>query len=190
MAEEQREKEIDWQKVQESFKFVRNLTERGIAISGAAQLDDWLEKLLREFFIDNEKACDALLGDPGPVSTFGARIDLAFALGLISINEHRMLNLIRKIRNDFSHSPAAPSFHASPIKERCLELDSAPKVLQLFVDRPLDPTNPEERFFAATSFLFAAITHRSEIPQRCQEPGSMTDEQLASLIQAATKASK
>src|SRR6185436_438885 len=95
-----------------------------------AQLDDWLGQLLQLYFIDHQKACDALLDDPGPVSTFGARIQLAFALGLISDNESRMLNLIRKIRNEFGHSVETRSFHISPIKERCLELDAGPKFLE------------------------------------------------------------
>ena len=191
MADEQAEKKIDFQKLSESIQSIMVTAERGMAISGVAKLDDCLKQLLRAFFINNEKACDALLDEPGPVSTFGARIELAFVLGLISGNERNTFNLIRKIRNDFSHGSDERSFQTPPIKDRCLNLDPTPGIWKLISNsKPLDPNNPQELFLGSLRFLVAAIAYRGEALPRRQEPGSVTDEQLASLIEAEMKASE
>jgi DNA-binding MltR family transcriptional regulator len=86
-------------------------------------VDETHAELLRTFFVDDPKAVDDMLEGPGAMSSFGVRIELAFLLGLITSRERRMLNLIRKIRNDFAHSSKYISFSQSPIKERCLEFD-------------------------------------------------------------------
>src|SRR5258707_147607 len=39
----------------------------------------------------------------GPISSFAAKTDIAYALGLLTDHDHTDLQIIRKIRNEFAH---------------------------------------------------------------------------------------
>ena len=84
---------------------VQKETDRGVALVSAAFLDDALEAMLRAFFVDDPDEVDKLLNAKAirPLSSFASRIQLAYCLGLIGPNMYRDLNVIRDIRNDFSH---------------------------------------------------------------------------------------
>ena len=90
-----------------------------------------------------------------------------------------MLNLIRKIRNDFAHNSKIASFSQSPIKDRCLELD-ATKILES--EELSDPRKPEGKFFAAFSFLLLVLVHRREQIKRCAEAESISEDYIASMV--------
>lgn len=112
---------------------LRDETDRGAALYAAAFLEDRLGLLLRSFFVQREGAADGLLTGTGGLSTFSARIDLAMLLGLASGSTRRDLHLIRKIRNDFAHSPQAIDFSYDSITSRCRELSHTPLLVS---DRP------------------------------------------------------
>jgi hypothetical protein len=99
-------------------------TDRGLALVGAALLDDKLAETLRSFFCEG-KAAEALLkeGD-APVGTLSSRIELCFALGLIDEFEYQEIHLIRKIRNAFAHSKHGTTFQTERIKSLCSNLKS------------------------------------------------------------------
>lgn len=97
-------------------------TDRGCALMAQAYLDAQLEELLRRYFVDDAKHTREVLGQSKPLGTFSARVDVAYALGLISLKMHRDLHLIRKIRNDFGHDPSPINFHHSKIANRCRDL--------------------------------------------------------------------
>jgi len=176
-------KKIDWEEVRKSFEELKILSERGWAIIAASHLDEQLAALLRAFFVDDQRTADQVLEDTGAISAFGARIELAFLLGLISARERRMLNLIRKIRNDFAHNSRIASFSQSPIKDRCLELD-ATKILES--EELGDQRKPEEKFIAAFSFLLLVLVHRREQLNRREEAESISEDYIASMIKEHT----
>jgi len=99
-------------------------TDRGLALVGAALLDEKLAETLRLFFCEG-KAAEALLkeGD-APLGTFSARIELCFALGLIDEFEYQEINLLRKVRNEFAHSKHGTTFQSEKIKSLCANLKS------------------------------------------------------------------
>jgi DNA-binding MltR family transcriptional regulator len=173
-------KNIDWEELKKSFDQIKVLSERGGAIISVSHLDEQLTSLLKAFFVNDPKAADQMLEDPGPLSSFWARIELAFLLGLISSRERRMLNLMRKIRNDFAHGSAPVSFSQSPVKERCLELDA--KVLESLESKVQDYPNPEKKFFAAFSFMLIVLVHRREQLTRREEAESISEESIDSVI--------
>jgi DNA-binding MltR family transcriptional regulator len=78
-------------------------TDRGCALMAAAYLDERLGEFMKGYFVDDSKVADDLLEQSRPLGTFSSRIDMAYALGLISEEEHRGLHPIRRIRNDFGH---------------------------------------------------------------------------------------
>ena len=169
----------DWEEYRKAFEGLRILSERGLAIFSASHLDEQLALLLRAFFVDDQRTADEVLEDTGALSTFGARIELAFLLGLISARERRMLNLIRKIRNDFAHSSKIASFSQFPIKDRCLTLDA----MRILGSKKLsDPSNPQRKFFDAFSFLFIVLGHRTEQIKRREEAESISEDYVASVI--------
>jgi DNA-binding MltR family transcriptional regulator len=97
-------------------------TDRGSALLAAAFLEARLEDLLQAFFVDTTNVADDLLEGTGGLATFSARIDLHYLLGLIAPLARRDLHLIRRIRNDFAHTPTDLGFDHPPIAARCSEL--------------------------------------------------------------------
>ena len=91
-------------------------TDRACAVLAAAFLDRALGELLHGFMRDDPKVRERLFGRNHPLTTFGARIDLAFALGLIGTTEHHDLDLVRKIRNHFAHELTGLSFDTPPTR--------------------------------------------------------------------------
>ena len=75
----------------------------------------------------DSKVVNNLFEYSGPLGTFSARIDLAFAMGLLDGNTHRELHLVRKIRNEFGHQHEPLSFATDAIKNRCTELNRVPR---------------------------------------------------------------
>lgn len=67
------------------------------------------------------------------MGTFSAKIDLAYRIGLISLDEKSSFHLIRKIRNEFAHSSEEISFESDIIKDRISELFKLHKeILDIF----------------------------------------------------------
>lgn len=81
---------------------LRAESDRGMALSGTAYLDDRLGKLIEVYLAAGNP--EKLIWDSNaPVGMFSARIVLAHALGLVSDKERNQLNMLRKVRNLFAH---------------------------------------------------------------------------------------
>jgi len=121
-----------------------NESDRACVILGAALLDSALETLLRSFLLPSTSADDPLFdGANACLSTYSARIEMAFRLGLIDPALARGLHLVRRIRNDFAHNVAGCTFKDSVVVGRLTELrrvtglpDNAPKRRQTYPDGP------------------------------------------------------
>jgi len=98
-------------------------SDRGTAIVAAAVLDGLLKDLLLALFQNHDKEKECFSGN-GPLATFSSRINLAYSLGIISKEEQRTLNCIRKVRNDFAHIRRL-NFDTPAIADRCRSLDYA-----------------------------------------------------------------
>ena len=97
-------------------------TDRGCAVAAAAFIDEEPKVLLMSALANETKLIEQAVSQSGPLANFSARIDFALLMGLLSRAVWRDLHLIRKIRNDFAHSPAPLAFDADPISSRCGEL--------------------------------------------------------------------
>lgn len=80
-------------------------TDSGAALVGAALLYLKLADALRALMVSVNAAEAFLDGATAALGTFSARIEAAFALGLIDDHERRECDLIRKVRNEFAHRP-------------------------------------------------------------------------------------
>jgi DNA-binding MltR family transcriptional regulator len=76
-------------------------SDRACAVLAGALLDSVLERLLWRAMVPDSS--QELFRAQGPLGSFAAKLDLAFALGLISREDHTELTLVRRIRNDFAH---------------------------------------------------------------------------------------
>ncbi|TSJ41487.1 hypothetical protein [Fluviicola chungangensis] len=97
-------------KINELFNvLLENLLEesgRGAILIATAHADDFLTELIEITLPDeiSKKERERLLNYPGHLSSFSAKIELAFAFRLISKTLRDSLNALRKVRNDAAHS--------------------------------------------------------------------------------------
>ncbi len=94
-------------------------TDRGVAVIAAAVLDELMQMLLLARFIKiGSERKDALFQKIGaPLSPFSAKIELAFALGIISNEARLTAHLIRDVRNKFAHRIEQLSFDHPEVAE-------------------------------------------------------------------------
>ena len=78
-------------------------SDRALVITIASILDTQLEKLLKEFMIQDNKIDENIFNQNAPLSNFSSKISMCYYLGLISKYEYNTLNIIRKIRNKLAH---------------------------------------------------------------------------------------
>jgi DNA-binding MltR family transcriptional regulator len=108
-----------------SMKFRRELSkesDRGCALLASAHIELLLEKLLKKVLVGNKKHLDSLFSLNGPLCSFFGKTSLAYSLGLISQDAMHDIHIIRKIRNEFGHSPDIISFENETIKIQCDKL--------------------------------------------------------------------
>ena len=120
-------------------------TDRGLALVGAAFLDDAVMELLRAFFVDDSKTVGEAFETA--LSTFGNRCKIAYCLGLIGPDMFFDLNRIRKIRNDFAHAYSEIDFSTSRIKNQCLNLRIAT------LADPSKTNSPRDCFISSVTLL-------------------------------------
>jgi hypothetical protein len=105
-------------------------SDRACVILAASMLEEVLESLLRSRLVPIAASDDPLFdGANAPISTFSAKIDLAYRIGMVSLDVARNLHLIRKIRNNFAHNVAGCSFEDGAVRNRVLELCRALPIL-------------------------------------------------------------
>ena len=94
---------------------------RGSVLASCGYLEELLKEILLAFMLKN-KVAEELVGDGlVPLGSFSARTQAAYVLGLISENEFKELNNLRKIRNLFAHK-VKMSFEVQKVKDLCSNL--------------------------------------------------------------------
>ena len=91
-------------------------SDRGCGLVAAAFLENELSVLLKLFLVEHIKK--ELFDFNGPLGTFSAKIDMSYAMGLISTPIRDALHLVRKVRNDFAHLQDPLDFTANEIRQR------------------------------------------------------------------------
>lgn len=108
---------------------------RGAIMIGTAYVDDHLTNFLKEVLPKGKSTGykNKLFAYPGALSSFSAKIELAYAFRLIDENLYTRLNALRKIRNDAAHSSS--DFSLKNIQDRMLEVYSLTPELPDFIKR-------------------------------------------------------
>ena len=89
------------------MEVLQSESDRGAVLVTASMLDDILKQLLLARLLDGDHSKKLFAGPNAPLGTFSSRIIAARAVGVISEQWKKELNLLRKIRNDFAHSVSA-----------------------------------------------------------------------------------
>jgi DNA-binding MltR family transcriptional regulator len=145
-------------------------TDRGCAITAAAFVDEELKQLLSAALVDERELVDEAFKRNGPLATFSARADFAFLLGLLSRDAWRDLHLLRRIRNDFAHSPDPLSFTTESIQSRCGELTYSARERE---------ATARQHFTAAVCGLLSSIHASLFRAERPAVPKGLTSEEMA-----------
>ena len=93
-------------------------SDRGNIIIGGAILDEWLKEMILTIHQDKLKIVTKFVEHPGPISSFGSRIDYLFLFGHIDKNTHWALNKLRELRNDMAHKSEYMTFKSQPVKDK------------------------------------------------------------------------
>lgn len=129
-------------------------SDRGIAIVGAAWVEEAVAVSLESVLPKESKGRERLFRVDGPISTFSAKIDLLHMLGLISEHIRSDMHRLREIRNTFAHqithskTNAKLGFHIPDIKDKCLALKCVEHE---------GLTEPREAFIRACAILNADL---------------------------------
>jgi hypothetical protein len=126
---------------------------RGAVLVGVSRVDASLERLLQAVLHPSTRGRDALFQPDRPLGSFGAKISLAYRLGLIDRPVERALHTLRRVRNAFAHSTESAALadpaHAGALADAYREAQVNPlwaplqQVLQNARDagdQSLDPT--------------------------------------------------
>jgi hypothetical protein len=104
----------------EIYAEYRSLPPRELAIVSAAVLDVALAELLSLRLGDQDKESSDFLGLNGdgraPVGSFGARIQLALLIGILTPEDAAILRAIKELRNIFAHRVRVNFLNPSVIK--------------------------------------------------------------------------
>lgn len=117
--------DLESKQFHDAMTFVKTLdkeSDRGVALTCAAYVDDRLKALLQNSFVDERKVIERLLDGLGPLATFSSKIDTVFLLGMMTEDDHRGIHLIRKIRNKFAHYHMPRNFNDPDLSAQCREL--------------------------------------------------------------------
>ena len=128
-------------------------SERGQVLICSAFIDDLLVKVIHAFLIEGPSANKLLNGFNAPLGSFSARIEAAFAMGLIISPEYQDAQTIRKIRNEFAHAVDV-SFQNPKIKQLCANLNFSAKDYKDVV------VAPRGQFSSAATGLILNLTNR------------------------------
>lgn len=142
--------------------FRRELTkesDRGCALLAASHLDFLLEKMLDAKLIGTSKQRKALFEFNGPLGTFSSRILVSYSIGLLTKYHVDDLQIIRKVRNEFGHSPTTIDFGNPKISTLCNNL-------KLIVR---SNKTPKAKFITSVSFISGGLKALATIEKRFVE---------------------
>jgi Domain of unknown function (DUF4145) len=91
---------------------LKTQSDRGVAVVAAAMLEELLELVICARLIEISSNRKEALFDKmnAPLSSLSAKIEMAFALGIISESARVAMHLVREVRNKFAHRLAPLTF--------------------------------------------------------------------------------
>lgn len=107
----------------QTFYFqMKGESDRGAVIVSAALIDEILLEILKKQLLPAAKLDNDELFKNGPLTEFGARVHLAYRIGLIRKNVKEALLRIAKIRNAFAHISGHEGFNNQATQDHIREV--------------------------------------------------------------------
>jgi uncharacterized protein YlaN (UPF0358 family) len=130
-------------KFSQSYDLLISESDRGAAIVGAALIEVALDDALKKYLIPSIDKRDEILNSRE--FSFALKIDLAYRVGLIKKNIRNGLHQIRRIRNEFAHSPEFLTFTENSVSDR---IKNSLDTVEDFFDIIIDELNNKVKFRA------------------------------------------
>lgn len=133
---------------------------RAQAVAVCALLEQALEHSISTHFpVTDEEKIDFFGGAEGEGLSFAAKINLAYALGIIENKVRGELNLIRRIRNVFAHTREKVSFSTKEISNaiNTFKLLESSKVLTAVLGR--EPKSAKDKFCFVVQLLYLYLSN-------------------------------
>lgn len=170
----------DFSEIDEVFAHFKDTlldeSERGAIIIGAEKVQEQLSKLIERILPNkSRKYKKKLLKYPGVLSSFSAKIELAYAFRLISEELRISLNHLRNIRNKAAHSSNSFSIANDARFEKIFTVASTPLqleniVLSLMFNSDFGDIHSEQRFQNMTE-----EEKREELNKMIEDAGFMEE---------------
>ncbi|MCG8532148.1 MAG: hypothetical protein MI749_16005 [Desulfovibrionales bacterium] len=105
------------------YKQMDNESDRGAIIVSVSLLDELLTDMIKAKLAPSLETRDELFDTAYcPFSSFSAKTDLAYRLGLIRPSIRKSFHLLRRIRNNFAHATNIKGFDSPSTQDRIKEL--------------------------------------------------------------------
>jgi hypothetical protein len=122
--------------IADAIEQLERSSDRAVAIIAAVILEQYITAAIRRRWCNNSKVAEAMLRVDGALGNLGPKIDLAHLMGLISVDGHKDMTLIKKIRNRFAHYLDVDTCDAPLIKGWCCDLTHFEHFVLKFVHAP------------------------------------------------------
>jgi len=136
------------------------------AVMGSTFLDDALKRaMLAQMQQDtlSDTQISQLFDANGPLAAFSARIQVAFALGIIGREARANLDCIRDIRNAFAHQKRRLQFSHPAVAQACLTLSPPAGLAAARTDiKDWPPQDPRTRFRATVRLTWLMLLQASD----------------------------
>lgn len=86
------------------MRLIGKQDERAMVLSLATFIEDTLGRLLLAYFRDCKATRELIEGFSAPLGTLGSRIKAVYAVGLVTEEQFKDMEILRKIRNQFAHN--------------------------------------------------------------------------------------
>jgi hypothetical protein len=130
---------------------VRQQDDRGLALSLAAFTEETLARLLLTYLREGKQSKELVEGFNAPLGTLATRMKAAYAVGLLTDDQYRDLEIARKIRNEFAHDWEGVSLDRQDIKAMIGQLKG-----YTFDQKPIEG-GPRERLLISVSTILAEL---------------------------------
>jgi hypothetical protein len=97
------------------LRIIGGQDERAMVLSLAAFIEDALGRLLLAYLRDCKASRDLVEGFNAPLGTLSSRIKAVYAFGLVTEEQFRDMDALRKIRNRFAHNWEGVSLESNDI---------------------------------------------------------------------------
>lgn len=140
--------------------YIPTAEDRVAAIMEATKLESELEDAIKSKMVslNNTEHGEIFTGE-GALATFGAKIKIAYALGVFGKRTRKDLDTIRAIRNAFAHCRKPLFFHTEEVAGACALLTVVARTPNLSsfkgIPRPID--TPREMYLASTRLILGAL---------------------------------